>query len=257
MPTTSAASPRRFALGNSGQPSATADWDAAQRVSSQHWSTGRQILTCKASAGLGARGVPFRWPANAAAPGVAEIDSGLVTALNKNAGGTVDNFGVQRLEYLRGNADREERNCVGCAQPVLRSRATSVLGDIVNSAPMYVGGATGDFRDTLESTRYATFAASRGAQSPVIYVGANDGMLHAFSASSGSEWFAYVPWAVRNRLSNLSSNPYSHQYTVDGSPSVGDVYDGGAWRSVLTSSANRPGAPAFMPLTSTLRQAPP
>jgi type IV pilus assembly protein PilY1 len=236
-----------FPLGNSGQPSSTADWDAAQRVSNQHWSSGRQILTYKASAGLGARGVPFRWPANAGAPGAGEIDSGLVTALNKNAAGTVDNFGVQRLEFLRGNADREERNCTGCAAPVLRSRATSVLGDIVNSAPMYVGGATGDFRDTMEAGRYSTYATSRGAQSPVIYVGANDGMLHAFSAGTGSELFAYVPWAVRNRLSNLTGNPYTHQYTVDGSPSVGDVYYGGAWRSALVSGMNA-GAPGLFAL---------
>ena len=236
-----------FPLGNSGQPGNTADWDAAQRVSNQHWSTGRQILTYKASAGLGARGVPFRWPANAGAPGAGEIDTGLVTALNKNASGTVDNFGVQRLEFLRGNTDREERNCSGCAAPVLRSRVTSVLGDIVNSAPIYVGGATGEFRDTMEVGRYSTYAATRGAQSPVIYVGANDGMLHAFSAGTGSELFAYVPWAVRNRLSNLTSNPYTHQYTVDGSPSVGDVYYGGAWRSVLVSGMNA-GAPGLFAL---------
>ena len=234
-----------FPLGASGQPSATADWDAAQRVSAQHWSTGRQILTYKPSASLGARGVPLRWPANAAAPTAGEIDAGLVTALNKNASGTVDGFGSQRLEFLRGNTAREAVNCVACAAPVFRSRPTSVLGDIVNSAPMYVGGATGDFRDTLESARYSTYASARASQQPVIYVGANDGMLHAFAASSGTELFAYMPWAVRNRLSNLGNNPYTHQYTVDGSPSVGDVYYGGAWRTVLVSGMNAGAAGLF------------
>ena len=234
-----------FPLAAGGQPSATADWDAAQRVSAQHWSSGRQIMTYKPSAGLGARGVPLRWPANAAAPAAGEIDAGLVTALNKNASGVVDGFGSQRLEFLRGNTAREESNCAACAAPVFRSRPTSVLGDIVNSAPMYVGGATGDFRDSLESARYSTYASARAAQQPVIYVGANDGMLHAFAAGSGSELFAYMPWAVRNRLSNLSSNPYTHQYTVDGSPSVGDVYYGGAWRTVLVSGMNAGAAGLF------------
>jgi type IV pilus assembly protein PilY1 len=81
----------------------------------------------------------------------------------------------------------------------------------------------------------------------VIYVGANDGMLHAFSASNGAELFAYVPWAVRNRLSNLSNLPYTHQYSVDGSPSVGDVYYGSGWKTVLLSGMNA-GAPGLFAL---------
>ncbi len=236
-----------FPLGASGSPGATPDWDAGQKLNAQHWSTGRQIITYKPSAGLGARGVPFRWPANAAAPGAAEIDAGLVSALNKSATGTVDGFGAQRLEFLRGNTAREDRFCAFCAAPVFRSRATSVLGDIVNSAPTYVGGASGEFRDTMESARYSTYASSRSAQSPVIYAGANDGMLHAFSAANGTELFAYVPWAVRNRLSNLTGNPYTHQFTVDGSPAVGDAYFGGGWKSMLVSGMNA-GAPGLFAL---------
>ena len=236
-----------FGLGDNGVSAANADWDAAQRVTAQHWSTGRQIITYKPSAALGVRGVPFRWPAAAAAPGAAEIDAGLVAALNKNASGTVDGFGAQRLEFLRGNSAREERLCAACPAPVFRNRPTSVLGDIVNSAPTYVGGATGEFRDTLEAGRYSTYASTRASQAPVIYVGANDGMLHAFSAATGSELFAYVPWAVRNRLSNLSNNPLTHQFTVDGSPAVGDVYFGGGWKSMLVSGMNA-GAPGLFAL---------
>ena len=239
-----------FALGSTGATGATADWDAGQRLNAQHWSTGRQILTYKPSAALGARGVPFRWPANAVAPGATEIDAGLVTQLNKNSAGTVDNFGPQRLEFLRGNTEREERLCAACAAPVFRSRATSVLGDIVNSAPTYVGGPTGEYRDSIEPGRYSTYATGRSGQAPVIYVGANDGMLHGFSAASGSELFAYVPWAVRNRLANLSTNPYTHQYTVDGSPSVGDAYVGGAWKTMLVAGMNA-GAPGLYALDVT------
>ena len=234
-------------LDETGTPGLAADWDAAQKVTSQHWSSGRQILTYKPSAGLGARGVALRWPANPAAPLATEIDSGLVTALNKNVSGSVDGHGSHRLEYLRGNTAREERLCAACAAPVFRSRPTSVLGDIINSAPSYVAGATGDFRDTLETARYSSYASSRSAQSPVIYVGANDGMLHAFNAGTGNELFAYLPWAVRNRLSNLTASPYQHQYTVDGSPAVGDVNYGGAWRSLLVSGMNA-GAPGLFAL---------
>ena len=236
-----------FPLGNTGIPGTTADWDAAQKLNSQHWSSGRQVLTYKPSAALGARGVALRWPANAAAPAATEIDAGLVTLLNKNVSGTVDSFGSQRLEYLRGNTAREERLCAACAAPVFRSRPTSVLGDIINSAPTYVAGATGDFRDTMEAARYSSYATTRAGQTPVIYVGANDGLLHAIHAGTGNELFAYLPWAVRNRLSNLTSTSYAHQYTVDGSPSVGDVYYGGAWRSLLVSGMNA-GAPGLFAL---------
>lgn len=236
-----------FPVGGSGEPGDTPDWDAAQKLNGQHWSTGRQILTYKPSAGLGSRGVPFRWPANPAAPAAGEIDAGMVTALNKNGAGTVDNFGAQRLEFLRGNSDREARNCAACSAPVFRNRAVSVLGDIVNSAPVYVGGPTGEYRDTMESTRYSSYASGRSALTPVIYVGANDGMLHAFDASSGNELFAYVPWAVRNRLSALTTNPYVHLFTVDGSPSVGDVHVGGGWKTMLVAGMNA-GAPGLYAL---------
>ena len=239
-----------FAVGADGSPSAAADWDAGQRLNAQHWNTGRQILTYKASAALGARGVPFRWPASSIAPSAAEIDPALVTALNTSGSGVVDNVGSQRLEFIRGNTAREARNCAACAAPVFRDRAVSVLGDIVNSAPVYVRGAMGEFRDTLEASRYSVYSNARASQTPTLYVGANDGMLHAFNASTGNELFAYVPWAVRNRLSNLSTNPYSHRFTVDGSPSVGDVYYAGGWKTLLVSGMSA-GAPGLFALDVT------
>ena len=239
-----------YPVAASGEPGTTPDWDAAQKLNTQHWSTGRQILTYKPSAALGSRGVPLRWPANAAAPGAGEIDAGMVTLLNKNGSGAVDNFGVQRLEFLRGNTAREERNCPSCSAPVFRNRAVSVLGDIVNSAPAYVGGATSEYRDTMEASRYSTYAAGRASQTPTIFVGANDGMLHAFNVSNGNELFAYVPWAVRNRLSALTTNPYAHLFTVDGSPSVGDAYIGGNWKTMLVAGMNS-GAPGLYALDVT------
>lgn len=227
-----------FPLGNDGSPGNLPDWDAGQRVNLQHWSTGRQILSYKPSAGLGSRGVAFRWPAVSTAPTATEIDADMVTALNKNGAGTADGFGRQRLEFLRGNTERESATCSGCAAPVFRSRPISRLGDIINSAPAYVSGAQGDYRDTMETARYSSYAVSRSSQTPVIYVGANDGMLHAFHAGNGNELMAYVPHAVRNRLASLTSEPYNHVYSVDGSPAVGDVHYGGGWKTVLVSGMN-------------------
>jgi type IV pilus assembly protein PilY1 len=239
-----------FSLDSSGQPGATPQWDAAQRLNQQNWDTGRQILTYKPSATLGQRGVPFRWPANSAAPSATEIDADMVTALNKNALGAVDGHGQKRLEFLRGNSAREERNCSSCSAPVFRSRSVSVLGDIVNSAPAYVGAPDGDYRDTVAPGRYSTFVTGAAGRKPVIYVGANDGMLHGFDVNTGNELFAYVPWAVRSRLSSLTTNPYAHLFTVDGSPSVGDVYVGGAWKTMLVAGMNA-GAPGLYALNVT------
>jgi len=227
-----------FAIGQTGEPAVTPDWDAGQKINAQNWDTERQILTYRPSAGLGSRGVPFRWPGNPASPAAGEMDLGMVTALNKDIIGNADSFGAERVQYLRGNTAREASRCAGCPAPTFRNRPTSVLGDIVNSAPVYLGSATADFRDTIETSRYSTYANARAGQTPIIYVGANDGMLHAFNAGDGKEVFAYVPYAVKDKLSALTSASYAHQYTVDGSPTVGDVYLSGSWSTMLVSGMN-------------------
>ncbi len=227
-----------YALTSGGSLRTPALWDSGQLVNGQNWNTGRQILSYKPSAALGLRGVAFRWPAIPTAPTATEIDAGMATALNTSASNAVDGYGSQRLAYLRGNTALEARNCSTCGAPVFRDRPTSVLGDIVNSAPAYVGGPTGNFRDTIEAVPYSSYASTRTAVTPTIFVGANDGMLHAINARNGSELFAYLPWAVRNRVSALTDNSYGHQYTVDGSPTVGDAFYSGAWHTMLVSGMN-------------------
>src|SRR5690606_5374059 len=74
----------------------------------------------------------------------------------------------------------------------LRVRST-LLGDIVNSSPTYV------------------------ADTGTLYVGANDGMLHAFDAETGEEQFAYIPGIIDfNQLAKLSRGDYLHKFFVDG-----------------------------------------
>jgi type IV pilus assembly protein PilY1 len=84
----------------------------------------------------------------------------------------------------------------------------------------------------------------------VIYVGANDGMLHGFDArndatNGGEELLAYIPNLVYSDQSGeglhyLADPNYSHKYYVDQSPVVQDVYTKGDdsdssadWRTVL------------------------
>lgn len=210
----------------------TIAWQAGQRLNSQNYDTGRSIITYKPS---NKSGIPFRWPANPASPATTELDASQVTHLNTNISGTNDGAGSTRLNYLRGQT--------GIAG--YRNRLISVLGDIVNSAPAYVGKPAFNYPDSLESSSYSAFRQANSSRAPMIYVGANDGMLHAFDAASGNERLAYVPSAVYPHLSKLTSTAYTHRYYVDGSPTVVDAFVGGAWRTMLVGTLGAGGQSVF------------
>ncbi len=223
-----------------GIVAATPAWRAGPKLALQAqgtgWSTGRQILTYKPSASLlGQRGIPFRWPVVPASPGVAELDVAQSDLIGTNAAGTADAFGAERLAFLRGDASREPRNCSGCSAPVFRNRPSGPLGDIVDSTPLFVGAPSFGYLNEFESVPYNNFVGLYRNRIPMLYVGANDGMLHGFNADTGAEVFAYVPSALFPTLSKLSGSSYNHGYYADGSPVSGDVFYGGAWHTLLVS----------------------
>jgi len=109
-----------------------------------------------------------------------------------------DGKGPERLEFLRGKGVAPADSAWLTANN-FRTRS-SMLGDIINSDPFFVDGSP-----------------------PMVYVGANDGMLHAFNANTGEEVFAYVPTAVFKRLNAIPGKNYAHNYTVDGSAVVREV----------------------------------
>jgi Tfp pilus tip-associated adhesin PilY1 len=151
-----------------------------------------------------------------------------------------DGYGPQRVQWLRGNAANETGTCGSCT-PSFRSRPTSKLGDIIHSAPSYVAAPGSAYPDSMESASYSSFAAANANRTPMIYVGANDGMLHAFNANTGREAMAFVPTSVYKTLSNLTAQslsavagePVAHHYQVDGSPTISDVYYSGSWHTLL------------------------
>ncbi len=151
--------------------------------------------------------------------------------------------GDEVLAYVRGVRSGEEQNGGD-----FRDRAV-ILGDIVNSDPQFVGQQ--DFGYQLlpgsEGAGYLTFRASAAytGRVPMVYVGANDGMLHGFQASesganAGVEKVAYVPLASYQHLSKLTSPDYSHRFFVDGTAGFGDAYidtgGGDAWHTVLVGT---------------------
>ena len=99
---------------------------------------------------------------------------------------------------------------------------------------------------------YSTFVAANDTaaeRTPMVYAGANDGMVHGFNANTGAEVFAFIPtpmWKTfgspaRARITKLAQQNYAHEYFVDGPPSMGDAYWGGAWHTVLAGGLNKGG----------------
>lgn len=175
----------------------------------------------------------------------ASLSTAQQAKLNTDPDNNVDGNGDERLAWLRGDASNEKRN--GGA---FRNRTVTVLGDIVNSDPFYVG--TPDYRyhllpNATEAAAYTAFRqdASYQSRTEMLYVGANDGMLHAFNANTGIEEFAYIPNLVYDHLSDLPDPDYTHRYFVDGSPRAGDAYINGEWKTVLLGTLGAGGAGVF------------
>jgi type IV pilus assembly protein PilY1 len=84
------------------------------------------------------------------------------------------------------------------------------LGDIVHSAPVVVGEPT--FFAADES--YEAFATTGSTRERMIYVGANDGMLHAFKSSDGTESWAFVPEFALPVLKDIADTNYCHQFSA-------------------------------------------
>lgn len=163
------------------------------------------------------------------------------------------------INYLRGDASKEEKNPGG----IYRNRDTA-LGDIVDSQPIYVGAPdanqfyTQSFTGTATFTQYATDNQSRASQ---ILVAANDGMLHIFDGATGVENYAYLPGAViLNGVKKLSDPNYGastpHEYFNDGELTVADVYYSSAWHTVAVGTTGRGDAKAVYALDITDPAAP-
>lgn len=148
---------------------------------------------------------------------------------------TAANNGDNMVNYLRGHSANEESNA---GSPLYRGRL-SALGDIVNSAPTYIAVPSFNYSDS----GYSAFKTAQANRKPMLYVGSNDGMLHAFSAAPadrGAEMWAFVPTAVMPKMARLANTDYGnrHTYLVDGSPNVSDVKINGVWKTILVGGLN-------------------
>ncbi|PCH82929.1 MAG: pilus assembly protein [Piscirickettsiaceae bacterium] len=230
-----------FTVSLAGAVSTTPNWDAGCKMTGglcpttggtetgQNWDTGRNIITYKPSNG---DGIPFRWPATPATPTSTELDVNQTSALDIDfATSLADGNAMLRWQYIRGDRSNETTT--------FRTR-DSVLGDVIHSAPVYVGPPSFNYPDSLESADYSTFRSTYQNRQPIVWFGANDGLFHGVdaslvSANQGKEVIAYVPSQMFNHLHELTSSSYIHRYYVDGVPSAGDVFFGSSWKTVIVS----------------------
>ena len=148
--------------------------------------------------------------------------------LNTTLAGVTDTLGTDRLDYLRG--DRRKEISPSAPTNPFRPRDI-VLGDIVNSGLVYQGKPS----ISINEASYQTFFNANKARTPVVFVNANDGMLHAFNDTDGKEAFAYIPGFLAKKLSYLPDQDYSHISMADATPAVAEAQVGTSWRSVLVS----------------------
>lgn len=166
-----------------------------------------------------------------------------------------DAAGKNLVNFLRG--ERTNEGALSTVDKYYRQRK-HVLGDIVNADPLYIKGAVADYDENgYQNFKNGVAATHRG----MIYVAANDGMLHAFNAENipagcdpnagtctyigGDEAWAHIPSFVLPNLYKLADKQYArnHRFYVDASPTVGDIYDEGdaTWKTILVGGLGKGG----------------
>ncbi|MBC7375824.1 MAG: pilus assembly protein PilY, partial [Burkholderiaceae bacterium] len=211
----------------------TPNWSAAARMGLLSApATSRNIVIGRVGATASTTATSFTWAA---------VDAVVKSNLSRSTpGSATDSYAQNRLNYLRGDRSGEGT--------LFRTRS-KLLGDIINSGVAYSGTPT----TTLSGeANYTTFYSTAAARSPTVFVGANDGMLHAFNATNGDEVFAYIPSWMGPNLAALTSSTYNsnHQNYVDASSFVAEAQVGSAgastdWKTVLVSGTGGGGRGVF------------
>lgn len=171
--------------------------------------------------------------------------------MTNGSSGTIDQktaaAGANLVNFLRGQRGLEV--FAPNTNLLYRSRE-SPLGDIVSSKPLYVGPPSYIYADTGYADWIATDVIKN--RKSMLYVAANDGMVHALYAGEtvtdtdgGKEAWAFIPTSSLSTMYKLADTAYAtnHQYFVDGAPAYGDVYDQTAlaWKSILVGGLNKGG----------------
>ena len=211
--------------------------------STETWEAGKVLTTDAAPDNGASRNIVIGAPLGAQATVLptafvwSDLAQAHKDALNKSPYSVpvvTDTLGINRLGYLRGSRVDEIKPATPSA--LFRPR-DSILGDIVNSGLVYMGRPS----TSVIGSGYNTFFDTNKTRRPVVFVNANDGMLHAFYDSDGKEAFAYIPGFVASGLNKIPDQDYAHFSINDATPAVAEAYVGSQWRSVLVSGVGAGG----------------
>ena len=154
--------------------------------------------------------------------------------------------GTNLINYLRGQNGYEANRTSNAAANWLYRYREAVMGDALESQPTYVGAPTFSYGDP----GYSSFVTANASRPGTVYIGTNDGMLHAFAASNGVERWAYVPSAVIPNMWHLADSNYGAQHVnfVNGSPVISDICTANCtnaatavWRTIIVGGLNAGG----------------
>lgn len=234
----------------------TVQWLAEQRLDARTGDHEDRVILTSTATGPG-HGTAFK--GTTVVNAINAVDPGFGSARG-------DEDGLDRLAWIRGIRSKEGT--------VFRSRS-SVLGAVINAQAAYVAYPASGYRDSFPSRRgtpsvpapemaldkdgkllhsYEQFVADHLKRAPTLYVGANDGMVHAFDATTsgtrvaavdvapdpGTERWAYVPYSVYGGLRGMSALArFQYAPTVDGTPVTRDVFFGSGgkvgWHTILVA----------------------
>ena len=187
----------------------------------------------------------------------------------------------QLLHYIRGEQSCEESRIATYGDPstelsacqtgtapsitthTFRNRnidGSGFYGSLINSSPIFIANPRAHYPDkwlkissTVEAPEsakpYSEFKEKYLDRPATLYVGMNDGMLHALDAQSAvgglpptlKEKFAFVPAKVIPDLDLYASVGFAHRYYVDGTPTVIDAFFDSDWHTVLAGGLNNGG----------------
>ena len=244
----------------------TGDWsgDIQAYVLEANGLAGAQVWSAESKLpAWGSRNI-VTWSTDTTPPSAVAFTWGTMGADNQSALGTLttspSSTTTDMVNFLRGDRSKE-----GEVQPFRERKG--VLGDFVNSNPLLVKDSLKMAYTTLPvsqgGTSYADFLTYKAGRTATLFVGGNDGMLHAFkdtngavAADDGKEVFAYVPKTVYSNLSKLANKTYGttslyHQFYVDGPLVEADAFvnapgaAGPSWRNYVLGSLGSGGRAVF------------
>lgn len=150
---------------------------------------------------------------------------------------TATMLGIETQYCTPTTCSRDRADTIGLILGYNEENKTSLrshrLGAIYHSTPTVLGPPS----ESLDNKEYLAWVNSslpnsshrsyKVSQRPrVVFVGSNDGVMHAFHGETGVELWGYIPQAVLHKLRHVTngSMPDGRRvYTVDGTPVVANV----------------------------------